>query len=205
MVFGRLPLIEVAEKIAAFGEAVPLLYVVAYALLVTIFFPASVLTLAAGAVFGLGMGTAVCSAGSTLGAALSFLVSRYLARSWIARKMKANAKFLAIDKAVANEGWRVVALTRLSPIFPFGVINYVFGITAIRFFPYVLSSWLAMIPGTVLYVYFGTLGRFILEGRERGVWEWVLSGLGLCATIAVIVLITRSARRAMQDMFRETE
>ena len=196
---------EVPAKIASLGVWAPVVYVIAYAVLGSIFFPASVLTLAAGALFGLGMGTVVCSTGATLGAAFSFLIGRYLAREWIEVKMQGSAKFSAVDRAVAKEGWRVVALMRLSPIFPYGLLNYGFGITGVRFWPYVLSSWIAMVPGTLLYVYIGTLGRSLAGVRERGAWEWALYCAGLLATLVVVVLVTRAARRAMQVILRDSE
>ena len=205
VVFGGFSVAEVRAKIAWFGVWAPVVYVIVYAVLGSIFFPASVLTLAAGAAFGLGLGTLVCSLGATLGAALSFLIGRYLARDWVAMKLQGSRRFLAIDRAVAREGWRVVALTRLSPIFPYGLLNYGFGITAVRFWPYVLSSWITMVPGTVLYVYIGTLGRSLAEVSERGAWEWALFCGGLLATVVVVMLVTRAARRAMQVILCESE
>src|SRR5262245_47250322 len=119
------------------------------------FIPGSVLTLSAGALFGVVRGSIYVSISATLGATCAFLVSRYLARAAIARKIEGNERFSAIDRAVASEGWKIVGLTRLSPVFPFTLLNYAFGLTKVPLRDYVFASWLGMIPGTVMYVYLG--------------------------------------------------
>jgi uncharacterized membrane protein YdjX (TVP38/TMEM64 family) len=126
-----------------------LLYVVAVVLLV----PASALTLAAGALFGLVAGTVIVSLASTTGAALALLISRYLARDRIAKKVEQYPRFDAIDKALSEGGWKIVALLRLSPAIPFNLQNYLYGLTGIGFWTCVLTSWVAMLPGTFMYVY----------------------------------------------------
>src|SRR4029434_5373395 len=115
------------------------------------------LTRGAGVVFGVLRGSIIASIAAALGAASAFLVSRYLARAWVARKIERNPKFKAIDEAVAKEGWKIVILTRLSPVFPFNVMNYTFGLTRVSFWEYFFASWIGMMPGTVLYVYVGSL------------------------------------------------
>jgi uncharacterized membrane protein YdjX (TVP38/TMEM64 family) len=146
------------------------LFIVVYVLAAVMFLPGSVLTLGAGAVFGLVGGFIVVSIGSTLGASAAFLVGRFLARDAIARKVEGNARFAAIDRAVGREGFKIVLLTRLSPIFPFNLLNYAYGLTKVGFWPYVLASWLGMMPGTVLYVYIGTAAGELAgagEGSNR--------------------------------------
>ena len=186
-------LVAGVEQLGAWG---PTIFIVTYAAATIVLAPASALTLAAGAVFGLGWGSVYASIASTLGAGCSFLVGRYLARDWVHRQTAGNAKFAAIDEAVAKEGWKIVALTRLSPAFPFNLLNYAYGLTQVRFAPYLIASWIAMMPGTVMYVYLGSLAN-APAGRTPG--QWVLLGVGLVATIAATVRITKSARRALQQ------
>jgi uncharacterized membrane protein YdjX (TVP38/TMEM64 family) len=164
-----------------------------------LFVPGSVLTLGAGAVFGVAWGSVYVSLGATLGATAAFLVGRYLARDAIARKIEGNARFAAIDQAVAIEGWRIVGLTRLSPVFPFTLLNYAFGLTRVKLGHYVLASWIGMMPGTVMYVYLGSLARAASGIPLRTPGEWVLYGIGLLATVVVTLLVTRLARKALAD------
>ncbi|KAF0172910.1 MAG: hypothetical protein FD161_3914 [Limisphaerales bacterium] len=182
------------EQLGPWG---PVLFVVIYVLACVLFIPGSVLTLGAGAVFGVVWGSVYVSLASTLGATASFLVGRYLARRWVARKIAGNATFAAIDQAVAAEGWKIVGLTRLSPVFPFTLLNYAFGVTRVGLRDYVLASWIGMMPGTVMYVYLGSLARAGAGGQQKSPAEWALYGVGLAATIAVTVVITRIARQAL--------
>src|SRR5439155_10008067 len=108
-----------------------------------------------------------------------------------------HQKFAAIDRAVADEGWKIVLLTRLSPVFPFVLLNYAFGLTRVKLSHYVLASWLGMIPGTLLYVYLGSLVNFWGCRRQRTAGEWILYGVGLLATVTVAVFVTRLAKRAL--------
>jgi uncharacterized membrane protein YdjX (TVP38/TMEM64 family) len=170
------------------------LYVVATVLLI----PGSVLTLGAGAAFGVVWGSLLVSLSSTLGATCAFLVGRHLARDTVRRKVEGDERFAAIDRAVGEQGWKIVGLTRLSPVFPFTLLNYAFGLTQVKLGHYVLASWIGMMPGTVMYVYLGSLARAAAGARERTPGEWALYGLGLAATVAVTVIITRIARRALR-------
>lgn len=174
----------------------PVLFVLIYILATVLFLPGSALTLGAGALFGVGWGSVFVSIGSVLGATAAFLVGRYFARDWVAQKVAGHAAFAAIDRAVAAEGWKIVGLTRLSPAFPYSLLNYAFGLTQVRLRDYVLASWIGMMPGTVMYVYIGSLAR-VAGDRQRTPGEWALLGLGLAATIAVTVVITRIARAAL--------
>lgn len=182
----------------------PLVFGLLYVVAVVLLAPASVLTLAAGAVFGTIVGTIVVSLASTTGAALAFLISRYAARERIARRVAQHPRFDAIDKAISQGGWKIVALLRLSPAIPFNVQNYLYGLTGIRFWPCVLTSWLAMLPGTLTYVYLGRVGRAGVEasaggGRSRSTAEWALLVVGLVATVAVSVYMARLAQRALEQ------
>ena len=167
------------------------------------FIPGSVLTLGAGAVFGVVLGSVYVSIRATLGATAAFLVGRYLARDAIARKIEKNEKFTTIDRAVAAEGWKIVFLTRLSPVFPFTLLNYAFGLTKVRLSHYVVASWIGMIPGTVMYVYLGSLVKVSAGQRQRTTGEWLLYGVGLLATIVVTVFVTRIAKRALAKKISE--
>jgi uncharacterized membrane protein YdjX (TVP38/TMEM64 family) len=162
-----------------------------------LFLPGSVLTLGAGAVFGVVWGSVYVSVASTLGATCAFLVGRHFARDAILRQTAGNERFAALDRAVAAEGWKIVGLTRLSPVFPFALLNYAFGLTQVKLGQFVLASWLGMMPGTVLYVYLGSLAQAAAGERTRTTGEWALYVVGLLATIAVTVMLTRVARRAL--------
>jgi uncharacterized membrane protein YdjX (TVP38/TMEM64 family) len=174
-----------------------IIFIAIYVVATVLFIPGSVLTLGAGAVFGVAWGSIYVSIGSTLGATCAFLVGRYLARDAIARKIEGNARFAALDKAVASEGWKIVGLTRLSPVFPFTLLNYIFGLTRVRLRDYVLASWVGMMPGTVMYVYIGSLAKAASGERTRTTVEWVLYGVGLIATVIVTLFVTRIAKQAL--------
>ncbi|MDA0322557.1 MAG: TVP38/TMEM64 family protein [Verrucomicrobia bacterium] len=190
------------EWVDGLGPLGPAIFIVVYIVACVLFLPGSVLTLGAGAVFGVVMGSVYVSIGSTLGATAAFLTGRYLARDMIARKIEGNEKFAAIDQAVGREGWKIVGLTRLSPIFPFNLLNYAYGLTRVSLRDYVLASWIGMIPGTVMYVYIGSLAKDLATvggERTRSTGEWTLYIVGLLATIIVSVYVTKVARRAMQE------
>jgi uncharacterized membrane protein YdjX (TVP38/TMEM64 family) len=188
---------QALDWVQGLGMWAPLLFVGLYALACVLLVPGSVLTLGAGAVFGLGRGAVYASMGATLGATAAFLVGRYWARDWVTRKIEGNPTFTAIDKAVAQEGWKIVGLTRLSPVFPFVLLNYAFGLTRVSLRDYVLASWIGMMPGTLLYVYVGSVAQEVAGPRQRAPAEWVFYGVGLIATIVVTVLVTRIAKRAL--------
>jgi len=179
----------------------PLVFMLGYAAATVAFIPGSVLTLASGAVFGLLEGTVYVFLGATLGATAAFLVSRYVARSRIEARLEGRPRFRAIDRAVEREGLKIVTLLRLAPVFPFNLLNYALGLTKVRLAHYLLAC-LGMIPGTFLYVYYGkALGSLAAVAGgveiEKGVGYWTVFILGLAATVAVTVIVTRIARRAL--------
>jgi uncharacterized membrane protein YdjX (TVP38/TMEM64 family) len=181
----------------------PVVFVVGYALAAVAFVPGSILTLAAGAIFGLGKGTLLVLVGATLGAALAFLVSRYLARGAIERRLEGDSRFAAIDRAVEREGRKIVFLLRLSPIFPFNLLNYSLGLTKVRFLDYLVAS-VGMVPGTLLYVYYGKLAgdvAAVASGTavEKDWKYWTVLSVGLAATLAVTYFVTRLARKALKE------
>jgi uncharacterized membrane protein YdjX (TVP38/TMEM64 family) len=185
------------------GTAGALLFVLGYIAAAVAFVPGSLLTMAAGAIFGLVRGTALVFVAATLGASAAFLVSRYLARPLVERRLAGNDRFAAIDRAVGQEGRKIVFLLRLSPVFPFNLLNYALGLTKVRFRDYVLAS-AGMLPATLLYVYYGKIFGDVARVASgtpipRGPEYYVLLGLGLVATIVVTALVTRTARRALRD------
>jgi uncharacterized membrane protein YdjX (TVP38/TMEM64 family) len=195
----RLPLF--AQWVRDQGAMGAVVFVAGYALAAVALVPGSILTLAAGAIFGLGRGVAVVFLGSVAGSSLAFLIGRYLARGAVERRIAEEPRFAAIDEAVGREGRKIVFLLRLSPVFPFSVLNYALGLTRVRFADFLLGSF-GMIPGTVLYVSYGRLAGDVaaLAGgvpTPRGPGYWLVLGLGLAATAAVTFLITRVARRAL--------
>jgi uncharacterized membrane protein YdjX (TVP38/TMEM64 family) len=185
------------EWVKGMGAAGMVLYGIVYVVAVVLFVPGIVLTLGAGFLFGLGRGVVLVSIASTTAAALAFLIARYFARDAVERLAKRDARFEAIDRAIGKEGWKVVALLRLSPLVPFSLSNYLYGLTSVKFWSYVGTSWAAMLPATVLYVYLGAAGRTIGEGGRRSPWEWALLAVGLAATAAVTILLTRVAKREL--------
>ena len=185
------------DWVGKLGPWGPVIFIAFYIVATVLFIPGSVLTLGAGAIFGVGLGSVCVSIAATLGATCAFIVGRYFARDAIARKIDGNARFSAIDKAVAAQGWKIVFLTRLSPVFPFTLLNYAFGLTRVKLGHYMLASWIGMMPGTVMYVYLGSLAHVSAGQRRRTTGEWILYGVGLLATVVVTVFVTRIARAAL--------
>jgi uncharacterized membrane protein YdjX (TVP38/TMEM64 family) len=179
--------------------AAQLLFVATYVVAAVCLLPCLPLTLAAGAVFGVMAGTVLVAIGSTLGATAAFFVGRTFARRWVAHKVEAWPRFHALDRAVEHHGLWVVLLTRLSPAFPFILVNYAFGLTRLRPAPYILGSLVGMLPLTLTYVYAGSVAASVTQAlageAQVGATGWILLGLGLVATVAVTALVTRTAQR----------
>jgi uncharacterized membrane protein YdjX (TVP38/TMEM64 family) len=188
---------ELEGWISSLGTAGYLAFYAIYVVAALLFVPGSALTIAAGFLFGLWRGTALVSAAATTAAGLGFLIARHAARGAVEARARKDPRFAAIDQAIGERGWKVVALLRLSPVVPFSIGNYFYGLTAIGFGPYLLTSWLAMLPGTVLYVYLGAAGKAAAHGAGRTALENVYLGVGLAATVAVTVYLTKVARRAL--------
>jgi uncharacterized membrane protein YdjX (TVP38/TMEM64 family) len=217
-IFFDLPelLVSGLEYIDGLGIAGVFIFIALYISATVAFIPGSILTLGAGFVFGLGPGILYVSIGSTLGATAAFLLGRSLFREWIAAKIEGSPKFASIDRAVAQEGWKIVLLTRLSPVFPFNVLNYAYGLTDIRTAAYVLTSWIGMLPGTVLYVYIGSLAGDVAavaagsqpveSAAAEGLGAWLgpaLRIVGLGATLLVTLVIARIAGKALRQRIEE--
>lgn len=194
-------------QIENLGPWGPIALIGVYMIATVAFISGGLLTLGAGALFGLGKGAVCAFIGASLGATAAFLVGRYIARDWVSKKIEGNNTFSAIDQAVGDEGFKIVSLTRLSPVFPFVLLNYAFGITSVSLRDYVLG-FLGMIPGTFLYTYIGStagnLAQLFAEGdRAKSPAEFGLLIVGLIATFIVTVIITRIARKALDEKLTE--
>jgi uncharacterized membrane protein YdjX (TVP38/TMEM64 family) len=180
------------------------IFIGVYAVATVLLAPGSILTIGAGFAFGLWKGFLAVSAGSTFGAALAFLVARFIARGRVEAVAKGNDKFRRIDKAIGKEGAKLILLLRLSPVIPFNLSNYFYGLTSVKFWPYVLASWIGMIPGTFLYVYIGTASQAAVSAATGGEtvkhgWQyWAFTSVGLVATVIVTIWITKIARDALR-------
>lgn len=189
--------------IATLGPWGPAAFILLYATLTVAAVPGSILTLTAGALFGLAYGVAYTFVGAVLGSCGAFLTSRYLARDWVRRRLAVNPRFARMDAALEREGLKVMVLLRLSPVFPYNFLNFALGLSGVRFRDYLLACF-AMLPGTLLFVYYGFAAGSIAKAAgeatpERGAEYYVFLGVGLAATVAVTALITRIARKALGD------
>lgn len=190
------------EAINSWGTAGAIAFIATYIAAAVTFIPGSVLTLGAGVIFGVGWGSLYVFIGATLGAIAAFLIGRYFARDWVSQKIASNSNFKAIDQAVGQEGFKIVLLTRLSPVFPFNLLNYAYGVTSVTLKDYCLAS-IGMLPGTVMYVYIGSLaGNLATLGASNQsastTAEWIIRIVGFIATVTVTVYITQIARKALK-------
>ena len=186
---------SIIEKTASSGPVGYLGFILIYIVSTVMMLPGSPLTFAAGALFGFWKGLILVSLSSTLGATCAFMVSRYLIRKSIEKRVLKNKKFQSIDNEINEQGWKIVILARLSPIIPFFLLNYALGITKIRFIHFIFASWIGMIPGTIVYVLMGTMGGAFINGKKSS-FEWVLLGIGLIATILVTLLISKIIKKS---------
>jgi uncharacterized membrane protein YdjX (TVP38/TMEM64 family) len=195
--------IGLLASIEGLGTWAPVVFVLAYTLATVAFIPGSILTLAGGALFGIIEGTVYVLIGATLGSTAAFLIARYVARAWVERRIADEQRLEAVDRAVAEDGRKIVFLLRLSPVFPFNLLNYALGLTRVRFIDFLIASP-GMLPGIVLYVYSGRLVGDVAAlaagaDVERGTGYYAVLALGLFATVVVTVLVTRRARRALKE------
>lgn len=210
--FATMKFLPVAQWLGKFndwvgqmGLAGVFIFIGVYALATVLLAPGVILTVGAGFVFGLWKGFLTVSAGATLGASLAFLVARFIAREKIEAMARGNEKFRKIDRAIGEREAKLVFLLRLSPVIPFNLSNYFYGLTGVKFWPYVLASWIGMMPGTFLYVYLGTAGKAAVlaaaggEAMKHGWQYWTFLGVGLAATIAVTIWVTKIARDALRS------
>ncbi|MCC7111393.1 MAG: TVP38/TMEM64 family protein [Deltaproteobacteria bacterium] len=202
--------LALVEWVRAAGVAGVGVFALAYVLATVLLLPGSMFTLGAGFAWGPMAGLALVSPVSVLAATLSFVLARFAARDWVARKVARDPRFAAIDAAVGDNGFKIVLLLRLSPLLPFNLLNYALGLTRVRLRDYLLGSWLGMLPGTLLYVYLGSLvtSASQLASGERpdaGPWGRVMYWGGLAATLLVAVVIARVAKRALATALKRAD
>lgn len=187
------------------GTWKPLAFIIIYNLATVLFIPGTIATLGGGVIFGVIWGSVYVFIAATLGATSAFLIGRYLCRGWVAKQIEGHAKFKAIDEAIATEGFKIVFLTRLSPIFPFNLLNYFFGITQVSLNDYFLGS-IGMIPGTIMYVYLGSLAGDLAmistathhTNSQAEAAQWVFRVVGFIATVAVTIYVAQIAKKALE-------
>jgi uncharacterized membrane protein YdjX (TVP38/TMEM64 family) len=191
------------QWINSLGSLGGIVFIGIYIIATLAFLPAAILTLGAGVIFGVIWGSLYVFVGATLGAIAAFLVGRYLARGWVKEKISSYKKFTNIDQAVSKEGLKIIFLIRLSPLFPFNLLNYALGLTNVSLKDYSLASF-GMIPGTIMYVYLGYLaGDLALIGNKNQpdnmIFHWLIQIIGLISTIAVTVYVTKIAKKALEE------
>jgi uncharacterized membrane protein YdjX (TVP38/TMEM64 family) len=195
-------LLQILQWIAGHEDAL-ILFVLVYIAATIAAIPGSPLTLASAILFGFWKGLLAVFVGANIGACLAFLCARYLARDWVARKLKGRSGLQNFDAALKQSGWRVVLLLRLAPLFPFNVLNYALGLSAISFRHYLAGTVVGMIPGTIVYVYVGSLigdlARLGTERTERTPLEWGMSAVGLIAAVAATFYLVRLAKKQLGE------
>jgi len=188
--------------IKGLGWWAPIVFIAIYNLATITFVPGSLLTLGGGAIFGVFLGSVYVFVAATLGATIAFLIGRYFTHSWVEEVVANQPKFRAISQAVAQAGFKIVLLTRLSPVFPFNLLNYAFGVTQVSLRDYVLGS-VGMIPGTIMYVYLGSLiGDLTQLGTTNptnGWVNWAIRIVGFTTTVVVTVYVTKLAKQALES------
>ena len=202
VVGGQLP--AWASWVESLGAWGPLVFIALYILAILLFVPGSILTLAGGALFGVLLGTVYVFVAAVLGSSLAFLIARYGGRQFVEKRLGQNSRFDAVARAIAQNGLKITFLLRLSPAFPFSLMNYALGLTRVRFQDYILASF-GMLPATVLYVYSGRVIGDVaaLAGGappQQGTSQYLLLAVGLIATLVVAIMVTRIARRALAEL-----
>jgi pyruvate/2-oxoglutarate dehydrogenase complex dihydrolipoamide dehydrogenase (E3) component/uncharacterized membrane protein YdjX (TVP38/TMEM64 family) len=193
---------EFDSYVKSLGAVGPFVVVLVYVICTVLFIPGSAITVGAGTLFGLKTGFVVVVLGANLGALCAFLLARTFLREKVARWAEGNPKFRSLDQAIGQQGFKMVLLTRLSPVFPFVLLNYFLGLTAVRTRAYVLANLLGMLPATFLFVYIGAAARDAIAGQmdaSAGFYQQILKYIGLLATVAVVVIVTRIARKALRE------
>ena len=195
--------LQLEGQVESLGTAGPVAVALAYVVMTVLLIPGSAITIGAGTIFGLGIGVPVVIFGANVGALCSFLLARTFLRKKVVHWAESNPKFSSLDRAIGRQGFKMVLLSRLSPAFPFTLLNYLLGLTAVRTGSYILANLFGMLPGTFLYVYIGATAGDALAGKitsSASVLQQSLRFIGLAATIAVVVVVTRMARRAMREV-----
>ena len=186
------------EWVQGFGIVGWFIFIVVYALTSFALVPGSFLTLAAGVIWGL-WGFPIVIVGATLGSAISFLAARYLFMQRVQEKVAEYPRFNAVNLAIGEEGWKVVGLLRLSPALPFSLQNWFLGITPVGFWPSQIATFFGIMPGTLLYVWIGSLGGQAAGGDDMSFAKWIIGGVGIAATLLVTVLVTKKANAKLKE------
>jgi uncharacterized membrane protein YdjX (TVP38/TMEM64 family) len=200
-------LLNALEWVNGLGAMGAIGFIAIYIAATIAFLPGAILTLGAGVIFGVALGSVYVFLGATIGSIAAFLIGRYLVRDWVTQKIAGNAKFQALDTAMSRSGFKIVLLTRLSPVFPFNFLNYAFGVTNISLKDYSLAS-IGMVPGTIMYVYIGSLASSLAtlgKGTQpiNSGLQWAMQILGLVATVVVTVYSAQLARKALAETVEE--
>lgn len=205
----QMQLVNLVEWINGLGAIAPIAFILAYIFITVAFLPASIVTLGAGFVFGVVKGSILVFIGAMLGATAAFLVGRFVARDWIAKKVAGNRFFNSLDNAIAEEGLKLIFLIRLSPAFPFNLLNYALGLTKISLKDYVIGTT-GIVPGTIMYVYLGSLIGDVAtlgtgEAPSNPVISWIIKILIFVTVVTISLYIAKIARQALKDAVPETE
>ncbi|NET42994.1 TVP38/TMEM64 family protein [Okeania sp. SIO2B3] len=184
----------------------PIAFIIIYNLATLLLIPGLVLTIGGGVIFGVIWGAIYVFFASTLGATIAFIIGRYISRDWVYQQLHQHPKFQVVNLAVLKEGFKIVFLTRLCPLFPFNLLNYAFGVMQVSLKDYILGS-LGMIPGTIMYVYIGSIiGDITLIGTSQQptnftveVTKWIINIVGLISTVLVTIYLTRLAKKALEE------
>ncbi|MDX2040193.1 MAG: TVP38/TMEM64 family protein [Acidobacteriota bacterium] len=200
-------LAQLQESIKGLGVFAPIGYLLLYVATTVLLIPGSVLTIGAAGIFSFWKALVVVLVGANVGALCAFLLTRTFLRDRVALWAAGNPKFAALDRAIGREGFKMVLLVRLSPVFPFTLLNYFLGLTTVRISSYVLANLIGMLPGTFLYVYIGATARDALSAGASGIgtWQIVLRVVGLLATVAVVAMVTRTAKKALAHVEQATD
>jgi uncharacterized membrane protein YdjX (TVP38/TMEM64 family) len=178
------------QVVTSYGMWGPVIYLLVWTIAPVLMMPCLPVTLAGGILFGPLWGVVYATIGATSGAMLSFLVARYLAREWVAEKIS-GSKLAHLDDKVARHGWKIVAFTRLIPLLPFFLLNYAFGLTRIRFLPYAIATFFAMLPWTIAFVLLSSSLLPLLQGQ---VSVWLIIGIVLVALVSLLPVIYKKIK-----------
>ena len=208
-----LPVADWLVGLESWARQYPLAGAVVYVLLTILatvaLLPGWVSMMLAGLIFGLTMGLAYAMLGITAGAAAAFLVGRTLARKWVERRISGNVHLLALDDALDEQAFTIVALTRIALIFPFNLLNYAYGVTRVNIGVYSAGTAVGMLPIVGIYVYLGTLAgdmsQILSEGAKIGTDAWWVLAIAMVAIVTVVLTVRRALGRALQRRMRESE
>ncbi|MGB3296723.1 MAG: TVP38/TMEM64 family protein [Phormidesmis sp.] len=205
----QMQLVNLVEWINGLGAIAPIVFILAYIAITVAFLPASVVTLGAGFVFGVVKGSILVFIGAMLGATAAFLIGRFVARDWIAKKVADNRFFNSLDNAIAEAGLKLIFLIRLSPAFPFNLLNYALGLTKVSLKDYIIGTT-GIIPGTIMYVYLGSLIGDIAtlgtgETPSNPTVSWIIKILIFVTVVVISLYIAKIARKALKEAVPEAE